>query len=152
MLFITIVDLGLILISMDHELKQFLTWGSDARHLGDIWKLHSPSLPGWNVFSLNSVDMDQTWRWNMTFISELACSIPRLPCLCRMGKAVLLTVDAVNSVTSNWVNSFHFAIWAFVGKCFLIDLVPCSGGCWRTWWQMIHMMPALPVCSILQQK
>jgi hypothetical protein len=55
-------------------------------------------------------------------------------------------------VTSDSVNSFNFAMWAFASKCCPIELVPCSDGWLRTWWQMLHMMPGLPVSSIQQWK
>jgi len=88
------------------------------------------------------------WISNMIFLCKLTIVIPRLPCLFKMAKAVSLTVELVNSVTSDSVNSFNFAMWAFASKCFPIELVPCSDGWRRTWWQTIHMMPGLPVSSI----
>jgi len=78
--------------------------------------------------------------------------ISRLPCLIRMANAVTSTVELVNSVTSDAVNSFNFVMWAFASKFFLIQLVPCSDGWRRTWWQTIHIMPGLPVSSIPQCK
>jgi len=69
-----------------------------------------------------------------------------------MATAVSSTVELVNSVTSDCVNSFNFAMWAFASKCFPIELVPCSDGWQRTWWQTIQMMSGLPVSSILQCK
>jgi len=93
-----------------------------------------------------------TWMSNLIFLCEITIVIPRLPCLFRMAKAVLSTVELINSVTSDSVNSFNFAMWAFATKCFTIELVPCSDGWRRSWWQMIHMMPGLPVSTILQCK
>jgi len=53
-----------------------------------------------------------TWVSNMTWLSELTIEIPRLLCLLRMAKAVSSTVEIVNSVTSDSVNSFNLAMWA----------------------------------------
>jgi len=90
------------------------------------------------------------WMSNLYFLCTLTIVIPRLPCLFKMAKAVSSTVIVVNSVTSDSVNSFNFAMWAFASKCFPIELDPCSDGWRRTWWQTIHMMPGLPVSSIPQ--
>jgi len=51
---------------------------------------------------------------------------------------------------SDTVNSFNIAICAFASKGLPIELVPCSDGWRRTWWQTIHTMSGLPVSSILQ--
>jgi len=91
-----------------------------------------------------------TWMSNMIFLCELTIVIPRLPCLFRMAKAVASTVELVNSVTSDFVNSFNFAMWASASKCFPIELVPCPDGWRRIWWHTIHMMPGLLVSSIPQ--
>jgi len=88
--------------------------------------------------------------WNMIFLCEHTIVIPRLPCLFRMAKAVPSTVKLVKSVASDFVNSFNFATWASASKWFPIELVWCSDGWRRTWWQTIHIMPGLPVCSIPQ--
>jgi len=93
-----------------------------------------------------------TWMSNLIFLCKITIVIPQLPCLFRMANTVSSTVELVNSVTSDSVNSFNFQMWAFASKCFPIDLVPCSDGWRRTWWQTIHMMPGLPVCSIPQCK
>jgi len=90
------------------------------------------------------------WMSNLNFLCKLTIVILRLPSLFKMAKAVSSTVVLVNSVTSDSVNSFNFAMWAFASKCFPIELVPCSDGWRRTWWQTIHMMPGLPVSSIPQ--
>jgi len=103
-------------------------------------------------FVCHSSKYGTTWMSNMTWLSELTIEIPRLPCLLRMSKAVSSTVELVDSVTSDSVNSFNFAIWAFATKCFPIDQLPCSDGWWRTWWQTIHMMPGLPFSAIAQCK
>jgi len=58
-----------------------------------------------------------TWMSNMIFLCEHTIVIPRLPCLFRMSKAVPWTVELVNSGTSNSVNLFNFAMWAFASKC-----------------------------------
>jgi len=92
------------------------------------------------------------WMSNLNFICKLTIVIARLPCLFKMAKAVSSTVVLVNSVTSESVNSFNFPMWAFASKCYPIELVPCSDGWRRTWWQTIHMMPGLSVCSIPQCK
>jgi hypothetical protein len=42
--------------------------------------------------------------WKLTFV------IPLLPCHFGMAKAVSATVELVNSVTSDSVNSFNFAM------------------------------------------
>ena len=47
---------------------------------------------------------------NMIFYCKHTTVIPRLPCLMRMAKAVSSTVELVNSVTSDCVNLFHFAM------------------------------------------
>ena len=47
---------------------------------------------------------------NMTFLCELTLGIPRLPCLLSMAKAVSSTIELVNSVTSDSVNSFNFVM------------------------------------------
>ena len=89
---------------------------------------------------------------NIDFLCERTIVIPRLPCLFSMAKADYLTVEPVKSVTSDCVNWSHCAMSAFAGKGFPIELVPCSGEWWTTWWQMIHMMSGLPVSSIAQCK
>ena len=90
--------------------------------------------------------------WNMIWLCKVTIVIPQLPSLFRMAKAVPSTIKLVNSVTCDSVNLFNFAMIAFASKCFPIELVPCSDGWPRTWWQTIHMMPGLPVPSILQCK
>jgi len=94
------------------------------------------------------------WNWisNMIFLCKRTIVIPRLPCLVKMAKSFSSTVELVNSVTSDSVNSFNFAMWAFASKCFPIELVPCYDGWRRTWWQMIDMMSGLPDSSIPQCK
>ena len=47
---------------------------------------------------------------NMVFVCGLAIVIPRPPCLLRVGKADSSTVQLVNSVTSDSVHSFNFAM------------------------------------------
>jgi len=89
---------------------------------------------------------------NVIFLCELTIVIPRLPWLFRRAKAVSSTAIHVNSVTSDSVVSFNFAMWVFASKCFPIELVPCSDGWLRTWWQTIHMTPWLPFSSIPQCK
>jgi len=64
------------------------------------------------------------WMSNMIFLCKLTIVIPRRACLFSMAEAVSSTVELVNSVTSDSVNSFYFAMWAFASKCFTIELVP----------------------------
>jgi hypothetical protein len=66
----------------------------------------------------------------MVFLCKLPIVIPRHPCLFRMAKAVSSTVELVNSVTSDSVKSFNFAMLSFAWQCFHIQVVPCSDG-WR---------------------
>jgi len=47
---------------------------------------------------------------NLIFLCKLTIVIPQLRCLFRMAKAVSSTVEQVNSVTSDPVNSFNFAM------------------------------------------
>jgi len=86
------------------------------------------------------------------FLCKVGIVIPRLHCLFRMAEPVSSTVQLVNSVTSDSVNSFNLVMWAFASNCFPIELVPCSDGWRRTWWQMIHKIRVLPVSSIPQPK
>jgi len=86
--------------------------------------------------------------WSYNFLCQLAVVIPRLPGLFRIAKASSSTVELVNSETLDSVTSFNFAMWAFARNCFPIQLVPCSDGWQRTWWQLIHMIPGIPVSSI----
>jgi len=51
-----------------------------------------------------------TWMSNMIFLCRHTIVIPRLPCLIKMAKAVSSTVELVNSVTSDTVNSFNLAM------------------------------------------
>jgi len=67
---------------------------------------------------------------NLIFLCKFMSVIPRLPCFFKMAKAVSLTVELVNSVTSVSVNLFNFAMRSFASKCTSIELVPCSDG-WR---------------------
>jgi len=46
----------------------------------------------------------------MIFLCKLTIVITRLPCLFMMAKAVSSTVELVNSVTSDYVNLFNFAM------------------------------------------
>jgi len=119
---------------------------------GEFGKIHSLSLPIWSVLSLNSAVMEETWKSNMNFLCELTIVIPQLPFLLRIAKAISSTVELVNSVTSNSINSFHFPICAFANKWFPIELVRCSDGWPSNWWQMIHTMPGQLVSSIPQCK
>jgi len=89
---------------------------------------------------------------NINVLWELTIVIRQLPCLFSIAEAVSSTVDPVNSVTSDSVNLYNFAICTFTRKCFLIELVPCSDGWRRTWWQMIYMMEGLLLSSIPQCK
>jgi len=89
-------------------------------------------------------------NWN--FLCKLTIGIPRLPCRLSLAKAVSSTVELVHLVTSDTLNLFNFAIRAFASKCLPIELVPCTDGWQRTWWQTIHILPGLPVSSIPQCK
>ena len=148
----TIVAPGSIEHSMKYEPKPIPTWGSNSRCLGEIWQFESPLLVVWGILSVPSVNIDKIWISSMNFLCELTIGIPRLPCLFSMANADSSTVELVNSVTSDCVSLCNFVICAFASKCFQIELVPCSEGWRRTWWQTIHMMPGLPVASILQCK
>ena len=88
----------------------------------------------------------------MNFFCNLTIVIPPLCCLFNMANAVSSMVVLVNSDTSDSVSLFHFEMGAFASKCVPMELVPCSDGWRRTWWQMIHIMPGLPVSSIPQCK
>jgi len=72
------------------------------------------------------------WISSIMFLGTLTIVIPRLPCLFSMAKAVASTIELVNSVTSDSVNSFYFTMCAFASNCFPIELVPCSDGLRRT--------------------
>jgi len=74
------------------------------------------------------------WISNMIFLCKLTIVIPQLSCLFRMAKAVSSTVKLINSVSSDSVNSFNFAMCTFASQCFCIELVPCSDGSRRTKW------------------
>ena len=87
------------------------------------------------------------WMSNMIFLCEHTIVIPWIPCRFRMAKAVSPTVELVNSVTSDSVNLFDFAMWAFASKCFPIELVPCSDGWRRTWWQTIPLGGCFDLCN-----
>jgi len=89
---------------------------------------------------------------NIICFCERTTVIARLHCLFSIGKAVSSTIELVNSVTSNYINLFNFAMWAFASKWFPIEVVPCSDGWRRTWWQIVCMIPGLPVSPILQWK
>jgi len=67
-----------------------------------------------------------------------------------MAKAVSSTVVLVNSDTSHSVKLSNFAMCAFANKCFPMEVVICSDGWWRSWWQTIYIMPGQPVSSIGQ--
>jgi len=82
-----------------------------------------------------------------TYYCDFSTSLALQDC-----KAVSSTVELANSVTSDSVDLFNFAMWACASKCFPIEPVPSSDGWQRTWWQTILMMPGLPVSSIPQWK
>jgi len=92
---------------------------------------HSPSLPVWRILCVNSVSMDWTWMSNMNLVWDLTIVILRHPCLLRMAKAVSLTIELLNSVTSHSVNSVHIVMWALATKCVPIELVPYSDRWWK---------------------
>jgi len=137
---------------MECEWKQILTWSSDSRCLGEIRQLGSPLLPVWSVLSVNCVNIRKIELWNINLFCELTVVIPQLPCLFNMAKAVSSTVVLVNLETADSVNSFFLSMYAFAMKCFTMELVTCSDGWRRSWWQTIHMIPGLPVYSFPQCK
>jgi len=102
---------------MEYEWKQDQTWGSDSTWVGEIRKFYSPSLPVWSVLLITLVNKDQPWMSNMICLCKLAIVIPRLARLLRMAKDASSTAKLVNSVTSDSVNSFNFAMWDFARKC-----------------------------------
>jgi hypothetical protein len=51
-----------------------------------------------------------TWRTKMIWLWEVAIVIPQLPCLFSIAKGVSVTLKLVNSMTSESVDSFTFAI------------------------------------------
>jgi len=64
----------------------------------------------------------------MNFVCELTIGMPLLPFLLSMGKAVSSTIELVNWVTADIVNSFNFMMCAVARKCFPIELLPyCAG-------------------------
>jgi len=146
--YMTAVAQGFILLSLESEQKQILTWGSNSRCHGEIRQFQSPSLPVWTDLSVTSVSICKTQMWKMNLLCKLTIVIPQLPCLFSLAKAVSSTIDLVNSITSNSVSWFIFAMRNFASKCFCIALVPCSDGWWRTWWQIKHMTPRLWFSSI----
>jgi len=148
MLYKTVVVQDLRKWSIVYQQKQMLIWGSYSTCHGEIWMYHSPSLPVWSILLDNSVKMNQIWMCNTNFLGELTILIPRLPCLLRMVKAVSSTVELVNSVTSDSVNSYKFAMCAFSSKCYPSELIPWSDGWQRPWSRMILMMLGLLVLSI----
>jgi len=72
--------------------------------------------------------MHETKMSNMNFLCELRIEIPRLDCLFSTAKAVSSTVELVNSVTSDCINLFNFAMRAFACQGFSIQLVRYSDG------------------------
>jgi len=113
---------------MVYKPKQILTSGSDSTCLGEIRQLQSPYLLVWSVLSVNNVNIGYKSMSPINFSYELTIVIPRLPCLFKMASAASSTVELVNSVTSDSVNSFNFAMCTFASKCLPIELVPCSDG------------------------
>jgi len=152
MYYMTDIVLGLLSSFMEYEPKQIQTWGCDSRCLGEVWQFESPLLCVWSVSSVSSVNIEQIYIPNMNFLCELTIVIPRPSCLVNMAKAVSSTVDLVNKVTSDSVNSFNFAMCDCANRCFPIEWVPFSDRWGRTWWQMINMMPGLQVFSMPQCK
>jgi len=147
-----VIGQGLISCCMECEPKHILTWGSVPRCFGEIWQFESPLLPVQSVLSVNSVSIHKTEILNLNFVCKPTIGIPQLPCLLSLAKAVSLTIELVNLVSSDTVKSFNFAMCAFACKSFTIELVPCSDGWRRTWWQTLHRMPELPVPWIPQCK
>lgn len=86
----------------------------------------------------------------MNILTKLTIVIPRLRWLVRMASAAPSTMKLVNSVTSDYVDLFIFAIFDFATSCLPIRRVPCSDGWRRTRWETIHMMQGLLISSIPQ--
>jgi len=133
---------------VEHEPQQTPTWVSYSTCLGEIQLFASPLLPVWSNLSVNSVNIDRTEMSNMNLSCNLRSVIPWRLCLFYKPKAVSWSIELVNSVTSDSVNSFHFTMCTFASMCFPIELVPCSDGWRRTWCETIHMMPWQLVSSI----
>jgi len=70
---------------------------------------------------------------NIISLCKLTIVIPRLPCLFKLAKAVSSTVALVNSVTSDSVNSFNFAI------SFCLQVFP-HWACPIMWWMSKNLM------------
>jgi hypothetical protein len=88
----------------------------------------------------------------MNFWYNHTIVILRLPCLFHISNAVSSTMVLINAETSNSVSSCNYTRCTSASKCLHMELVPCINGYQMTWWQTIHMMPGLPVCSIPQWK
>jgi hypothetical protein len=69
---------------------------------------------------------------NSIVLCVLTIGIPQLASRLSMARAVSANIELVNSVTSDTVNSFNFAICAFGRKYLPIELVPCTDGQRRT--------------------
>ena len=65
---------------------------------------------------------------NINFFCKLTIVIPQLPWLFSMTTAVLLSIELVDSVISDYVNLFNITMCAFASKCFSIELVTCTDG------------------------
>jgi len=128
----TIIAPDLMEHFMEYVLNEILTWGSHSRCLSEIWHFDNPSLPVWSLFSVVSVKIDTTRLSNINFLCELTIVIPCLPCLFSMAKVGWLTIEPVNSVSSNSVNLFNFTMIPFACKCFPIEQVQCSDWCQRS--------------------
>jgi hypothetical protein len=63
---------------------------------------------------------------NMSIIQKLSIVIHRPICLRRKAEAISSTVEPVNSVTSDFVDSLKSAMDTITGKCCIIELVPGS--------------------------
>jgi len=137
---------------MGYQTKQIPTLGSGSRCIGEFQMFQSSLLPVWSILSVNSVNVDETWMWNIIFICTLTIVIHWFHCLIKMAKANSSTIELVNWITSDFVISSNFAIWVFASKCFPIELVPCSDGWQRSSWQIIYIISWLPISSIPQCK
>jgi len=113
----------------------------------EVWKSLAAGL---QCFVSHFGQYGLSWMTYMNVLYYLTIVIPRLLCVFRIANAASSTIELVISVTSNYVNSFNFVMWAFSLQCFHIELVPYSVGSRRTWWQMILMIWGLPVSSIWQ--
>jgi hypothetical protein len=73
--------------------------------------------------SISSANIDKTKMSHMNFDCKRTIVIRRLSCLFFKAKAVSLTVELVDSLSSDSTDSFRFAMCACASKEFLIEMV-----------------------------